>query len=251
MNLLHTYGAAASSRRETDVPHQEFRYPKIMFYVLPSPERASDDFRQHFFRVPIPATICHSSEALLIDPVIKKADRYLQLMDELDLHLVKVADPHLYSGHITGLGMSNALPTIIRATTTRNRNTLTPTTVASGVRFSHRRPSRWSANVDESRRMPPRLIGAPRLGNTSVRICHQWRALCPRATGRCEAEMAVTSEISDTSHRSSRPLTIRVPPVQVFGGFGRWMGTLTTCTRQNAPGSRTGCQDCTVLQPGS
>jgi len=47
-----------------------------------------------------------SDEALLIDPVLKKANRHLQLLSELDLHLVTVADTH-HSDHIIGLGMSN------------------------------------------------------------------------------------------------------------------------------------------------
>jgi sulfur dioxygenase len=43
-------------------------------------------------------------EALLIDPVIEKVDRYLQLLRELDLKLVKAVDTHLHADHITGLG---------------------------------------------------------------------------------------------------------------------------------------------------
>src|SRR3954465_8268853 len=43
-------------------------------------------------------------EALIIDPVLEKVDRYLQLVKELDLRLVKRADPHLHADHITGLG---------------------------------------------------------------------------------------------------------------------------------------------------
>ena len=43
-------------------------------------------------------------EALIIDPVLEKVDRYLQLMDELNLKLVKAADTHLHADHITGLG---------------------------------------------------------------------------------------------------------------------------------------------------
>jgi glyoxylase-like metal-dependent hydrolase (beta-lactamase superfamily II)/rhodanese-related sulfurtransferase len=43
-------------------------------------------------------------EALIIDPVLEKVDRYLQLMHELDLHLVKAVDTHLHADHITGLG---------------------------------------------------------------------------------------------------------------------------------------------------
>lgn len=43
-------------------------------------------------------------EALIIDPVLEKVDRYLQLMEELDLKLVKAVDTHLHADHITGLG---------------------------------------------------------------------------------------------------------------------------------------------------
>ncbi len=43
-------------------------------------------------------------EALIIDPVLEKVDRYVQLMEELDLRLVKAVDTHLHADHITGLG---------------------------------------------------------------------------------------------------------------------------------------------------
>jgi glyoxylase-like metal-dependent hydrolase (beta-lactamase superfamily II)/rhodanese-related sulfurtransferase len=43
-------------------------------------------------------------EALIIDPVIEKVDRYLQLVNELDLRLVKAVDTHLHADHVTGLG---------------------------------------------------------------------------------------------------------------------------------------------------
>src|ERR1041384_7864636 len=43
-------------------------------------------------------------EALIIDPVIEKVDRYLQLIRELDLKLVKAVDTHLHADHVTGLG---------------------------------------------------------------------------------------------------------------------------------------------------
>jgi len=43
-------------------------------------------------------------EALIIDPVIDKLDRYLQLVRELDLKLVKAVDTHLHADHVTGLG---------------------------------------------------------------------------------------------------------------------------------------------------
>ncbi|MBL6750514.1 MAG: MBL fold metallo-hydrolase [Nevskia sp.] len=43
-------------------------------------------------------------EALIIDPVLERVDRYLQLMRELDLRLIKAVDTHLHADHITGLG---------------------------------------------------------------------------------------------------------------------------------------------------
>ena len=43
-------------------------------------------------------------EALILDPVLEKVDRYLQLVRELDLRLVKAVDTHLHADHITGLG---------------------------------------------------------------------------------------------------------------------------------------------------
>src|SRR5436309_2016325 len=43
-------------------------------------------------------------EALIIDPVLEKVDRYIQLINELDLRLVKAVDTHLHADHITGLG---------------------------------------------------------------------------------------------------------------------------------------------------
>jgi sulfur dioxygenase len=42
-------------------------------------------------------------EALIIDPVIEKVDRYLQLVRELDLRLVKAVDTHLHADHISAL----------------------------------------------------------------------------------------------------------------------------------------------------
>ena len=46
----------------------------------------------------------YGGEALIIDPVLEKVDRYLQLLRELDLKLVKAVDTHLHADHITGLG---------------------------------------------------------------------------------------------------------------------------------------------------
>jgi sulfur dioxygenase len=45
-----------------------------------------------------------SREALIIDSVLEKVDRYVQLLDEMNLRLVKAVDTHIHADHITGLG---------------------------------------------------------------------------------------------------------------------------------------------------
>jgi glyoxylase-like metal-dependent hydrolase (beta-lactamase superfamily II)/rhodanese-related sulfurtransferase len=65
-------------------------------------------FRQLFDQVSSTYTYLLASraggEALIIDPVLEKVERYLQLVRELDLKLIKAADTHLHADHITGLG---------------------------------------------------------------------------------------------------------------------------------------------------
>src|SRR4051794_12194980 len=74
----------------------------------PEPLEADMIFRQLFDSVSGTYTYLLASrrggEALIIDPVIEKVDRYLQLIRELDLKLVKAVDTHLHADHITGLG---------------------------------------------------------------------------------------------------------------------------------------------------
>jgi glyoxylase-like metal-dependent hydrolase (beta-lactamase superfamily II) len=41
---------------------------------------------------------------LIIDPVLERVERYLQLVRELDLKLVKTVDTHLHADHVPGLG---------------------------------------------------------------------------------------------------------------------------------------------------
>jgi len=43
-------------------------------------------------------------EALLIDPVLANTDRYVRLIDELDLKLVLAVDTHIHADHVTALG---------------------------------------------------------------------------------------------------------------------------------------------------
>ena len=41
-------------------------------------------------------------EAVIIDPVIENVQSYIELLNELDLKLVKVIDTHIHADHITG-----------------------------------------------------------------------------------------------------------------------------------------------------
>src|SRR5262245_32830104 len=65
-------------------------------------------FRQLFDSVSCTYTYLLASrrggEALIIDPVLEKVQRYIQLIKELDLKLIKAVDTHLHADHITGLG---------------------------------------------------------------------------------------------------------------------------------------------------
>ncbi|MCB1489509.1 MAG: MBL fold metallo-hydrolase [Bauldia sp.] len=42
-------------------------------------------------------------EALILDPVLERVDRYVKLLDELELKLVKAVDTHVHADHISGL----------------------------------------------------------------------------------------------------------------------------------------------------
>lgn len=46
----------------------------------------------------------HGGEALLIDPVLEQTSRYLKLLEELDLKLVKVIDTHVHADHVSAMG---------------------------------------------------------------------------------------------------------------------------------------------------
>ena len=41
-------------------------------------------------------------DAVIIDPVLENVDEYIQLLNELDLKLVKVIDTHIHADHVTG-----------------------------------------------------------------------------------------------------------------------------------------------------
>ena len=42
-------------------------------------------------------------EALIIEQLIEHTNKYLNVLDELDLKLVKVIDTHIHADHVTGL----------------------------------------------------------------------------------------------------------------------------------------------------
>ena len=64
-------------------------------------------FKQFFDRTSSTYTYLISSgpgrEALIIDPVLEHVDTYINLLNELNLKLVKVIDTHIHADHITGM----------------------------------------------------------------------------------------------------------------------------------------------------
>ena len=74
-------------------------------------------------------------EALIIDPVIEKVDRYMQLLRELDLRLVKAVDTHLHADHITGLGALRDRTHCITVMGERSRVDVVSMRVADGDRL--------------------------------------------------------------------------------------------------------------------
>ena len=64
-------------------------------------------FKQLFDRTSSTYTYLISSgigrEALIIDPVLEHVDNYIQILNKLNLKLVKVIDTHIHADHITGM----------------------------------------------------------------------------------------------------------------------------------------------------
>jgi glyoxylase-like metal-dependent hydrolase (beta-lactamase superfamily II)/rhodanese-related sulfurtransferase len=74
-------------------------------------------------------------EALIIDPVLEKVDRYVQLLHDLDLRLVKAVDTHLHADHITGLGVLRDRTHCITVMGDRSRVDVVSMRVADGDRL--------------------------------------------------------------------------------------------------------------------
>ena len=49
----------------------------------------------------------YKRQALIIDPVIEHTDKYIQVLKNLELKLVKVIDTHIHADHVTGLNELN------------------------------------------------------------------------------------------------------------------------------------------------
>jgi len=64
-------------------------------------------FRQLFDKTSCTYTYLIASkkgrEALIIDPVLENVQRYIKLIKELDLKLVKAIDTHIHADHISGI----------------------------------------------------------------------------------------------------------------------------------------------------
>jgi glyoxylase-like metal-dependent hydrolase (beta-lactamase superfamily II)/rhodanese-related sulfurtransferase len=73
-------------------------------------------------------------EALIIDPVLDRVERYLQLLHELDLRLVKALDTHLHADHITALGALRDRTHCITVMGERSRVDVVSMRVADGDR---------------------------------------------------------------------------------------------------------------------
>src|SRR5262245_57126871 len=87
-------------------------------------------------------------EALIIDPVLERVDRYIQLLRELDLRLVKAIDTHLHADHITGLDALRERTQCITVMVSRPR----PKSPRSASPMANASASRASASTSPIRR---------------------------------------------------------------------------------------------------
>ena len=105
----------------------------------------------------------HGGEALIIDPVLEKVDRYLKLMQELDLRLVKAVDTHLHADHITGLGALRDHTQCITVMGEQSGVDVVSMRVADGDRLRSRGWPRRDLHAGAYRRFLQLLTGGPGL----------------------------------------------------------------------------------------
>jgi ribonuclease BN (tRNA processing enzyme) len=153
-------------------------------------------------------------EALIIDPVLEKVDRYLQLVRELDLKLVKALDTHLHADHITGLGAS------------RDR---THCITVMGEQTKADGPTAWVTRQHAARVVRPPPRGAlPTLRNRPVRF-EFWKRRTKRVakhTGkthprfrsvRCrhtELSADIDGEIAHVADAGGTPCDLKLPRIE-------------------------------------
>src|SRR5260370_8545223 len=95
-------------------------------YELPTTWERAMIFRQLFDSVSSTYSYLiarrRGGEALILDPVLEKVDRYVQLIKELDLNPLKPADTHVHAAHITGLAALPDRPHCITCMAERSRD---------------------------------------------------------------------------------------------------------------------------------
>ena len=101
-------------------------------------------FRQLFDSVSSTYTYLLASrvggEALLIDPVFEKTDRYIKLLEELDLKLVKVVDTHVHADHVTAMGALRDRTSCVTVMGEQSPVDVVSMRVSDGEKGHHRRP---------------------------------------------------------------------------------------------------------------
>ena len=75
-------------------------------------------------------------EALVIDPVLENVERYIKLMEELDLKLVKVIDTHIHADHISALNELNKRTNCIRVMGEKSKSEVIDLRIKDGEKIN-------------------------------------------------------------------------------------------------------------------